>query len=138
MSILDWVELLLDLSETQKKELEMFCQPKFLKAWETLFKEQEEATAMYFLIDWTIEISRVMQWKKVLLWEVHSEEILWEMALFWDSWKRMATAKALSDCKLIVVLSFSIKQMLNENLELLEKIKDIINYRMIKNKNVIK
>ena len=136
MSILDRVELLADLSETEKQNLSMFCQEKHLEEWEVLFNEDEEASAMYLLKEWNIEISRIVDWKKNILWEVHAEEILWEMALFWDNNKRMATATALTGSTLIVILSFSIKELTIKHPELLDKIKRIINDRMIINKNV--
>jgi len=45
MSILDWVTLLWDLSESEKQNLAMFCQEKHINEWEVLFNEQEEASA---------------------------------------------------------------------------------------------
>ncbi len=135
MSILDWIEILSDLLETEREELSMFCQEKHLSAWDVLFNEEDEASAMYILKEWNIEISRNIDWEKVILWEVHSEEILWEMALFWDVNKRMATATASESCVLIVILSFSIKELTYKHPDLLWKIKMIINDRMISNKN---
>ena len=129
MSILDWIEILSDLLETEREELSMFCQEKHLSAWDVLFNEEDEASAMYILKEWNIEISRNIDWEKVILWEVHSEEILWEMALFWEEWNRMATAIALEDTSLITILSFSIKDLTEKHPELLNKIKSIINSR---------
>lgn len=136
MSIVDWIKLLSDLSESEKTNLSMFCQEKHLKIGDVLFYEQDEASAMYLLKEWNIEISRITYWEKNILGEVHAEEILWEMALFWDSNKRMATATALTDCVLIVVLSFSIKDLTNKYPDLLNKIKMIINDRNVVNKNM--
>jgi len=137
MALVDWIQLLSDLSESEKENLSLFCQEKLLKKWEVLFYEQDEATAMYLLKTWRIEITRDDDWQKKILWEVNAEEILWEMALFGDTNKRMATATALEDCELIVVLSFSIKDLTKKYPELLEKIKMIINDRNIMNKNKI-
>ena len=89
MSILDWVKLLDYLSESERDSLSLFCQEKHLDAWDIIFNEQDEASAMYILKDWNIEISRIINWENTILWEVHAEEILWEMALFWDTNKRM-------------------------------------------------
>lgn len=138
MSILDWVKILEELSIEEKDSLALFCQEKHLDKGEELFHEAEEASAMYLLKEWNIEISRVTNWEKVVLWDVHAEEILWEMALFGAVNKRMATATAVEDCVLIVILSFSIKELTNKHPELLEKIQTIINDRMISNKNIIK
>ena len=135
MSILEWVKLLSTLSQKEKESLWMFCQEKFLNEWDVLFMEQEEASAMYLLTKWNIEISRITNWEKSIIGEVNAEEILWEMALFWDTNKRMATATALNDCTLIVILSFSIKELTKNHPELLEKIKMIISDRNLRNKN---
>ena len=136
MTILDWLKLLSDLSDSEKYNLSLFCQEKHLKTGEFLFHEQDEASAMYLLKEWEIEVSRTYNWELKVLWEVHAEEILWEMALFWDSNKRMATAKALTDCILVVILWFSIKEITNKYPELLNKIQMIINDRMLVNKNL--
>ena len=57
MFILDWVKILEGLSNEEKESLALFCQEKYLDAWEILFNEEEEASAMYLLKEWNIEIS---------------------------------------------------------------------------------
>ena len=136
MSIVDWLKMLSSLTNQEKENLSILCQEKKIKAWDILFNEQDEASAMYFLKEGIIEISRMEEWKKNILWNVQAEEILWEMALFWDSSKRMASATALTNCSLLIVLSFSIKELTLKHPELLEKIKTIINDRIISNKNI--
>lgn len=138
MSILDWIDLLSELGSEEKNNLEMFCQEKFIKAWEIIFKEEDYATAMYILKKGNVEITRTTSnWWKVILWEVKAEELLWEMAIFWDRNKRMATATALTDSTLIVILSFSINEIIKTHPKLYEKIQFIINDRSISNKNKI-
>lgn len=134
MSILKQVKLLSDLSDKELDYLSMFCQDKTLLEWETLFHEWDEANAMYILASWEIEISNLIQWERVKLGNVKAEEILWEMALFWSSSRRMATAIAMKDSQLLIILSFSIKDLTNKHPELLEKIKRIIEERTINNK----
>ncbi|MDP2091254.1 MAG: cyclic nucleotide-binding domain-containing protein [Candidatus Gracilibacteria bacterium] len=134
MALVDGIKLLADLSETEKNNLSLFCQEKLLKAGEVLFYEQEEASAMYLLKQGKIEISRIHDGEKIILGEVQAEEILGEMALFGDANKRMATATAIEDCVLVVVLGFSIKELTSKYPELLDKIKQIINDRSIINK----
>ncbi len=137
MSILSWIWLLSDLSELELDNFALFCQEKHINSWETIFHEEDNASAMYILKEWNIEITRSIIWWKVILWEVHAEEILWEMALFWERNRRMATATALTDCTLITILSFSINELTNKHPELLDKIKMIINDRLISNKKKI-
>jgi len=136
MTIVDWIKILSDLSEKEKYNLSLFCQEKQLQPWEILFNENDEASAMYLLKTWNIQISKDIQGTDKIIWQVHAEEILWEMALFWWLDKRMATARAIDECNLIVVLSFSIKELTNRYPELLEKIKTIINDRNIINQKL--
>lgn len=134
MNILNWIWLLNSLTQDELDNLSLFCQLKRLKKWENLFKEWEEWSSMYILKEWQFEISKTIKWKNTIIWTVKAEEILWEMALFLDSSKRMATATAQIDSVLITILSFSIKELTNKNPILLEKIKNIINNRIMDNK----
>lgn len=137
IAILDWIKLLSGLSDEERSNLSMFCQEKRISSWDIIFHEDDYATAMYILKEGNIEVSRKIDWWKIILWEVHAEEILWEMALFWERNKRMATASALTDGVLITILMFSIKELTEKHPELLDKIKMIINDRMISNKEKI-
>lgn len=133
-NILKNVDLLKTLNDKDLDSLSLFCQPKKVSKWEVLFYEWDEANAMYLLTVWGFDITKTIKWNKVKLWTVNAEEFLWEMALFWDKWKRMATAVANMDSELITILSFSIKELANKNPDLLKKIKDLINQRLISNK----
>lgn len=134
MNMLDWINILSALSDQEKETLSYFCQEKYLKVWDVLFKEWEEATAMYILKTWAFEVTRIVNWEEVVLWKVRAEEMLWEMALFWDTNKRMATATCIKDSILITILSFSIVEMTSKNPDLLNKIRGIINERILSNK----
>ncbi len=133
-NILKNVDLLKTLSDKDLDSLSLFCQPKKVSKWEVLFHEWDEANAMYLLTVWGFDVTKTLKGSKVKLWTVKAEEFLWEMALFWDKWKRMATATATMDSELITILSFSIKELANKNPELLKKIKDLINQRLLSNK----
>lgn len=133
-TILDWMEILSTLNAQDKENLAYFCQERLLSEWEILFNEWDEANAMYILKTGAFEVSRIINWEKVILWNVMAEEILGEMALFWDTGKRMAKAVCTQDSILITILSFSILELSNKNPQLLEKIKEIINDRIINNK----
>lgn len=134
-TMFDWVKILDNLSDVEKKQLEVFCQEKRLKSWEVLFEEWDVANAMYFLVEWEMEVYKNIYWKKTVLWKILSEDILWEMAIFWTEWKRMASAKAIKDSILIVILSFSIKELTKQHPEIMEKIKEIIEVRNLMNKS---
>ena len=134
MNILDWLKILDSLSDTEKENLSMFCQIKNVKKWEILFNQWDEATAMYILKEWQFEIFQESNWQKIILWIIDAEEILGEMALFSENSKRMASAVATTDGQLITILSFSVKEITNKNPFILDKIKSIINDRLINNK----
>ena len=134
MSLIDWVWMLEILSDKEREELELFCQERKLTKWDILFKEWEEANALYFLVSWAISIHKNISGEDVHLWDITAENILWEMAIFWTSWTRTATALAEEDSILITIMSFSIKNMAESNPSLLSKIQNVIDDRMIKNK----
>lgn len=135
MSLLHWLEILKELAPEDIEELSHFCQEKYVKQWEILFHEWEDCTdAMYILRTWKFEVSKIVNWEKVILGIVRAEEVLWEMALFWDvGKKRMATAECIEDSILVVILSFSIEELSKKQPKLLEKIKDVIKNRIISN-----
>ncbi len=134
MRILDWLAIFSELSEEDRSNLELFCQEKFVASWDILFREWEDANAMYILKTWSFNVSKNIDWKEVSIWRVVAEEVLWEMAIFSENTRRMWTATALEDSNLIVLLSFSIKELTKTHPELLEKIRGIIEERNIKNK----
>ncbi len=134
MSILDGLKLLDGLSESQKQNLEVFCQERRLEKWEELFHESDEANAMYFLKSGSLSIDKVIDGIQTHLGEAHAEEVIGEMALFGGNNKRMATATALEDSQLITILSFSVSEITAQHPELLEKIKEMIEVRSIQNK----
>ena len=137
MNILDWIEIFSDLSEQEKQNLSLFCQEKNIKEWEILFNEGDEASAMYILKKWNIEITKDINWKQTVLWKVKEQDLIWEMAFFWNTkMKRSASAKAITECNLIVILFFSIEELTKKHSELLEKIKIIVNNRKIINESI--
>lgn len=131
----DNTKILKDLSENEKNNLEIFCQEKSLEAWDILFNEGDDANAMYILQEWEVAVYKTIDWKTNLLWNILAEDILWEMAIFWGKEKRMASAKAIKDSVLIVLLDFSIKELTSKHPEIMEKIKEIIELRNIANKS---
>ncbi len=134
MWIINGLKLLKELSDSQKDNLALFCQEKFLQPWETLFHEWDDANAMYILASGEIQVSNLLEWKRVELWIVKAEEIIWEMALFGENNTRMATAIAKTECILVTILDFSIKELTKKYPKLLEKIQDIIEERTVNNR----
>jgi hypothetical protein len=138
-SFLDNLTLLQSLTQQDRDNLSIFCQERHIKKWELLFTEWDEWNAMYFLQRWKIDIFKKINWEEVKLWQVVAEEILWEMALFQSiNSTRMATAISSEDCNLVVIPNFSIEQLKTKQPEVIEKIKQIIEYRNMQNKYISK
>jgi len=134
-NVINSLELLNDMSYEEKKDLSLFCQERLVYKWDTLFSDGDIANSMYFLQKWSFWIFKNIEGKNTLIANVKAEEILWEMALFQSSDNtRMATAIALEDCVLIVMIDFSIKELSKKNPALLRKIQQIIEMRNLQNK----
>ena len=133
MSFLNWLELLNDLTQEERDNLEVFCQERFLQVWELLFREWESASSMYILKQWELEVFVEKDWEEVILWNIIAEDIVWEMALFLDRDARMANARAIEDSTVITLLDFSIKELTDKHPEILEKINKIIEDRKVQN-----
>ncbi len=137
MWILKWLWLLEVLSDNELQDLEKFCQERKVLKWEKLFNEWDDANSLYFLKEWWVSIYKNVNGSEISIWEVLAEDILWEMAIFWWSWKRSATAIANQDTILIVIMSFSIKEISNKNPALLKRIQEVIEHRIMINKTIL-
>ncbi len=134
MSLLQGFTILEELTDNERTQLEAFCQEKKVTTGEILFSEWDNANAMYFLKEGSIEISKELNGQQVILGQIEGEDLLGEMALFSENGKRMAWAKATTDATLVTILAFSIQQLINTKTEILEKMKGLIEKRMYENK----
>lgn len=134
---LDNIKILEWLTNQEKENLSLLVQEKKLDKWENLFFEWDEANSMYLLLEWELEVYVSRAWEKIVLWSIKAEEIIWEMAVFWDDKKRMASCVAVVPSRLLVILDFSIKQIAEKHPSLIEKIKNIIKKRESINKSKI-
>lgn len=119
-------------SELTEKELEtfwLFCQKRKFSNWEVIFEKWDDATAMYLIDNWFLEVID----ENKILWVVKAWDIVWEMALFWKNNKRTATVKAISDSVVIVILRFSIDELIKKHPFIYQKIKNIIEKRLEEN-----
>lgn len=137
MWLLRWLWLLKVLSDLEIEDLESFCQERWISKWEKLFAEWDEANSLYFLKEWWVSVYKNNNGIDVHVWEILAEDILWEMAIFWWGWKRNATAIANQDAILIVIMSFSIKEIADKNPALLSKIQEVIEHRIMDNKMIL-
>lgn len=130
--MLDLIELFSCLTQEEKNTLSLFCQKRFLKSWEILFEEWQEANSMYILESGLLEIYN----SNGLLKNLKPQELVWEMWFFSNSNKRMATVKATQDSYLVVILYFSLEELMKTHTPLYNKIHQIIQERNKENSNI--
>jgi len=135
--MLEWIKILEWLNNYELQNLEVFCQERYVKSWEIIFNEGDDANSMYLISKWEIEVFTTKNNEEIILWNIKSENIMWEMAIFWEKEKRMASARAVKDSVIIILLEFSIHELTQNHSEILEKIKEIIEKRKNENKNLI-
>lgn len=133
----EWLEIFSVLTDDEKNKLSLFCQERFLKKWDILFKEWDEAIALYVLKQWKLRAYKDRSDGEKILWFIESGEMVWEMAIF-DIMEhrqstRMASIKAEQDSFLIVIMNYSILELSKNNPIIYTKILDIINNRKEKN-----
>ena len=111
LTIFEWVT---------KKELETIsslAQNRFVKKWEYLFKEWDEANSMYVVAEW--EINLYKNWSYI--WTMQKDSMFWEKAyLKWFN-KRLMSTKAWVDTVLIVMLYSSFELFLKQHPEYKER-----------------
>ncbi len=121
------------LTLDERNTLELFCQLRKIIKWDILIKEGEDANAMYILKDWLLEVYSDSLGHKKKIWLIHEWDIVWEMAVFGSNKKRMATVEAIKDSEVIVLLDFSLTNLVEKYPEIYKKISLIINKRNIEN-----
>ncbi|MDP5039223.1 MAG: cyclic nucleotide-binding domain-containing protein [Candidatus Gracilibacteria bacterium] len=119
-------------SELTEKELEtfgLFCQKRKFSNGEVIFEKGDDATAMYLIDNGFLEVID----ENKILGVVKAGDIVGEMALFGKNNKRTATVKAISDSVVIVILRFSIDELIKKHPFIYQKIKNIIEKRLEEN-----
>lgn len=137
----EWISIFDSLTSAELDNLSLFCQERFLKEWENLFKEWDDAVAMYILKSWKLKVYKDRSDWEILLWFVEkSGDMVWEMAIFEAiennsniPKKRMASIKAVENSFLIVIMNYSILDLSKKNSWIYNKIVKIIEERKEKN-----
>lgn len=136
MSLLDWISFFENLSSIERDNVALFCQERFLKSWEVLFQEWDEATALYVVKSGKMRVYKERpDWDQTLGY-VENWEFVWEMAFFdWDNVpkRRMASVKSLEETVLIVIMNYSMIELARKRKDIFDKIVEIITTRKQKN-----
>lgn len=125
------VDIFAHLSEQDQTDFSDFCQLQHLNAGDVLFREWDEPQALYIISSGRMLIQKTLnggQKNIAMLWEW---DLVWEMAFFWNPPLRNATVTADIDSTVIVILKFSMEQMMKKYPELHAEIKSIIEERSV-------
>lgn len=130
------IEIFSGISVEDQVNLSDFCQLQHLQAGDILFEEWDMPQALYIIADGDIEVKKKVsgELKQVAL--LSAGDMLWEMAFYGDHSHRNATAIAQNDVTLIVMISFMLNQIIDNNPNLHTKLQDIVTQRVLKNKNI--
>lgn len=119
------IDLFQSLSPEQQETLSLFCQRQWLEDGETLFYQGDEAQAMYLILEGKLNIMKDGEY----ITQLWAGDIVWEIAFIKKDQRRNASIVASWEAQLITIIDFSIQKIFEENPELYEKIKRIIEAR---------
>jgi CRP-like cAMP-binding protein len=139
MNLFEEIELFSSLPQIEQVNLSDFCQLQSISKWDVLFQEWDDPQALYIVASWGIGIYKKNdEW--ILRQIAYSQkwDLVGEMAFFWEPPKRNASVIALEDTNLIVMLQFSMQQLLEKYPIIHEEVKQIIETRIVENRNAEK
>lgn len=124
------------ISPEDQKNLSDFCQLQELVTGEQLFKQWDEAQALYVVLEGELAVDRYQDGENKYVATLKKGDIVWEMAFLWHEEKRNATLTALKDTKLIVLIHFGLSQVLEKYPNVYKTFHSIIEERAEENKNI--
>lgn len=127
------IDIFSPISETDQENLSDFCQIQVLQAWDILFREGDEPNALYIILSWKLSIKKDKNGQRVEIAELDAGKLVGEMAFFGEPPHRSATVIAKEISSLIVILHFSLQQMLAKYPKLYDDVKMIIEQRTYEN-----
>jgi len=125
------IDLFAHLSENDQKNFSDFCQLQWLSKWEILFKEGDEPQAVYIIKSGRVVVQKLQNGEQKNIAVLWDGDIVGEMAFFWDPPLRNATVIADATSQVIVMLKFSMQEMMRKYPDLHEEIKNIIEQRSV-------
>jgi len=125
------IDLFAHLSETDQKNFSDFCQTQGLSKWERLFSEWDIPQALYIIRSGRVLVQKNINGEQKNIAVLWDGDIVGEMAFFGNPPKRNATVVADTTCSVIVMLKFSMQEMINKYPDLHEEIKNIIESRSV-------
>lgn len=115
----DWLTIFNWVDSEELKTLSVLMQERFIKKWNFLFKEWDDAIAIYFIKKWEIDLIK----DSFSIWVIKSDSMFWEKAFLKWFTKRLMSARAKEDTILIVMLYENFKIFLNKHPSYIKKMK---------------
>ena len=131
MNYFSGIDIFAHLSEQDQRNFSDFCQLQKLSSGDVLFREWDTPQALYLISSGRMLVQKTLNWHQkniAMLWD---GDLVWEMAFFWNPPLRNATVTADIDSTVIVILKFSMEQMMEKYPDLHSEIKSIIEERSI-------
>ncbi len=133
------LELFSCIPEMEQRNLSDFCQLQNISKGDVLFQEWDDPQAMYIIVSGEIGV-----YKKNNEWVFGQIANLWvwdmvgEMAFFWEPPKRNASVIALDDSSFIVMLDFSMQELLEKYPQIHKQVRSVIEQRIEENNKIDK
>ena len=119
------IDMFSGLSEEDQEQLSSFCQFREVNNNDFLFKQDDEATAMYLILKWKFSV--IKDWFEVSV--LQAGDIVWEMAFLDGSKNRNASIQCVEAGVVITMIKFAMWEMLAKYPSLHAKIQEIIQER---------
>jgi CRP-like cAMP-binding protein len=113
------------LSLEDQEKLSAFCQFRELNSSDFLFKQWDEAIAMYLILEGRFSVEKDLQQINIL----GPGDIVWEMAFLDDSKVRSASIKCIEAWVVITIIQYAMWEILEKYPDLHIKIQGIIRER---------
>ncbi len=136
MNYFQSIPMFSEMTEQDQESLSDFCQSQTLSPWEILFREGDEPQALYIIASGELFIEKSMNGENQTIATLWFGEMVGEMAFFWEPPLRNASVRAKTEVKLIVILHFSMRSMLEKYPKLHMHFRSIIEEREQKNAHI--
>lgn len=116
-------------SQVPKQDLENlsdFCQLQFLQKGEVLFSQGDTPQGLYIVKSGRLIVEKKINNEKKPIAILTEGDIVGEMAYFWEDTTRNASVYAENESQLIVLLDFSLRELLQKHPQLHAKLQQII------------
>lgn len=125
------------LTPSEIETFMLFTQERFVKSGEVLFREGDDAIAMYIVKEGDLKVYRERSTGEQILGHVLSGDMVGEMALFDNDApkKRTATVQAAADSLLLVIVDYAIVDLSRKHPEIFAHISSVMGDRNRKNQN---